>query len=68
VSTILSFSLVGVASSADRKRDTSAIFLFALVFMAVFMIIVDLDRPQEGTLTVSQTAITDLLRQITPTD
>ena len=66
VSTILSFSLVGVASSADRKRDTAAIFLFALVFTAVFMIMVDLDRPQEGMLTVSQTAITDLLRQIAP--
>lgn len=66
VSTILSFSLVGVASSADRKRDTAAIFLFALVFTAVFIIMVDLDRPQEGMLTVSQTAITDLLRQIAP--
>jgi len=66
LSTIISFSLVGVASSADRKRDTAAIFLFALVFAAVLMIMVDLDRPQDGMLTVSQTAITDLLRQITP--
>lgn len=66
VATILSFVLVGVASSADRKRDTAAILLFALVFTAVFMIMVDLDRPQEGMLTISQTAITDLLRQITP--
>lgn len=68
LSTALSFLLVGVASSADRKRDTAAIFLFALVFTAVFMIMVDLDRPQEGMLTVSQTAITDLLRQISPTN
>lgn len=66
LSTILSFSLVGVVSSADRKRDTATIFIFALVFTAVFMILVDLDRPQEGMLTISQTAITDLLRQITP--
>ena len=66
VSTMLSFLLVGVASSADRKRDTAAIFLFSIVFTAVFMIMVDLDRPQEGMLTVSQTAITDLLRQIAP--
>jgi hypothetical protein len=28
------------------------------------MIMVDLDRPQEGTLTVSQAAMTDLLRQV----
>jgi len=67
LSTIVSFSLVGVASSADRKRDTAAIFLFALVFTAILMIMVDLDRPQEGMLTISQTAITDLLRQIAPT-
>jgi len=66
LSTIISFSLVGVASSADRKRDTVAILLFALVFAAVLMIMVDLDRPMDGMLTVSQTAITDLLRQITP--
>ena len=66
MSTILSFLLVGVASSADRKRDTPAIFLFAIVFTSVLMIMVDLDRPQEGTLTVSQAAMTDVLRQIEP--
>lgn len=66
LSTILSFSVVGVASSADRIRDTAAIFMFSLVFTAIFVILVDLDRPQEGMLTISQTAITDLLRQITP--
>jgi hypothetical protein len=66
VATILSFLLVGVASSADRKRDLIAILLFALAFVAVFMIVVDLDRPQEGLLTVSQTALTDLLSQMSP--
>jgi len=29
------------------------------------MIIVDLDRPQEGLLSVSQTAMSDLLKQMT---
>ena len=66
MSAILCFLLVGVASSADRKRDTPAILLFAIVFTAVLMIIVDLDRPQEGTLRVSQTAMADVLRQIEP--
>lgn len=66
LSTILSFSLVGVASSADRKRDTVAIFLFSLVFTAVLTILFDLDRPREGMLTVSQTAMTDVLRRIEP--
>ena len=64
--TILSFLLVGVASSADEKRDPLAILLFALAFVTVLMIVVDLDRPQQGLLTVSQTALSDLLRQMTP--
>jgi hypothetical protein len=64
--TLLSFLLVGVASSADGKRDPVAILLFALALVAVLMIVVDLDRPQQGILTVSQTALSDLLRQMTP--
>ena len=66
VATLLSFALVGVSSSANGKRDTLTILLFALAFVTVFMIIVDLDRAQEGLLTVSQTALTDLLAQMTP--
>jgi hypothetical protein len=63
--TLLSFLLIGVANSADGKRDFAAIFLFAIAFIAVLMIIVDLDRPQEGLLSVSQTAMSDLLKQMT---
>jgi hypothetical protein len=64
--TILSFLLVGVASSAEGKRDPISILLFALAFVVVLMLLVDLDRPQQGLLTVSQTALSDLLRQLTP--
>jgi hypothetical protein len=64
--TLLSFLLVGVASSSDGNRGTPAIVLFALAFVAVLMILVDLDRPQQGLLTVSQAAMSDLLRQMTP--
>jgi hypothetical protein len=63
--TMLSFLLVGISSGADGKRDPLAILLFALALVAVLMIIVDLDRPQQGVLTVSQTALSDLLRQMT---
>jgi len=42
--------LVGVASSADRKRDTVAILLFVLVFAAVLMIMVDLDKKGPDTI------------------
>jgi hypothetical protein len=64
--TLLSFLLVGVANSADKERDQIAITIFALAFVAVLMIIVDLDRPQQGLLTVSQDALSDLLRQMAP--
>jgi len=64
--TVLSFLLVGVAHSADGRRDPLAMLLFALAFVAVLMIIVDLDRPQQGLFSVSQIALSDLLRQMTP--
>jgi hypothetical protein len=66
LATVFSFMLVGIASSSDRKRDTAAMIIFAMVFAAVLIVIVDLDRPQEGLLTVPQTAMIDLLRKITP--
>lgn len=62
--TVLSFLLVGVASSADGKRNLLAMLVFALAFVAVQIIIVDLDRSQQGLLTVSQSALSDLLRQM----
>ena len=64
--TLLSFLLVGIANSADQKRDFLAVLLFALAYVAVLILLVDLDRPQQGLITVSQTALSDLLRQMTP--
>ncbi len=63
---LLSFLLVGVANSGNQKRDFVAMLLFAMVFAAALMIIFDIDRPLQGTITVSQTTLTDLLRQMTP--
>jgi hypothetical protein len=65
VATVLSFLLIGVANGADHKRDFLALWLFALAFVAVLMIVVDLDRSQEGFLSVSQRALSDVLRQMT---
>ena len=62
--TLVSFLLVGISSSANGRRDTITILLFAIAFVTVFIIIVDLDRAQEGLLTVSQSALTDLLAQM----
>ena len=60
----VSFLLIGVASSADGKRNYFTLILFALGFAAVLMLITDLDRPQEGLLQVSQNALVDLQRQM----
>lgn len=61
---VLSFFLVGVISSSDGKRNAIAILLFALALAAVLMLLVDLDRTQEGLLRVGQKALTDLQRQL----
>jgi hypothetical protein len=62
---LLSFLLVGVANSADGERDFAAMLLFTFAFVAVFMIIIDLDRPQQGLINVSQDALSDLLESMT---
>jgi hypothetical protein len=61
---ILSMGLVGLQSSYDKHRNWLAIVLLVLAFAAVLSLIVDLDRPQEGLLTVGQQALLDLQAQL----
>lgn len=60
----VSFLLVGVSSSTEGKRNYLTLILFALGFAAVLWLITDLDRPDEGFLQISQTALKDLQQQI----
>jgi hypothetical protein len=60
---VLSFLLIGVASSAGGQRNLVGILLFALALAAVLLLLVDLDRSQQGLLTVGQKALLDLQRQ-----
>ena len=62
---LMSFLLIGIASSSDEKRAYIPILIFVLAFMAVFLIVVDLDRPQEGFVTVSRQSMSDLLQSMT---
>jgi hypothetical protein len=64
MATFVSFLMIGIASSADKRRAYTPIILYALAFMAVFLIVVDLDRPVEGSVTVSQQAMRDLVQWI----
>jgi hypothetical protein len=64
---VLSFLMLGVASSDDGKRiPPLTLFLFAMVFVTTMMLILDLNRPMSGLVTVSQKALEDLLRSLTP--
>ena len=60
----IAFLLLGVASSADGKRNYFTLILFALGFAVVLAMIIDLDRPQQGLLRIGQRAMLDLQRQI----
>lgn len=62
--TVLSFFLLGIASSADGQRNLIGILLFALALAAVLLLLVDLDRVQGGQINVGQKALLDLQRQL----
>ncbi len=61
--TVLTFFLLGLVSSADGSRNAIAIVLLALALAAALILIADLDRSQGGALTVSQQALWELQRQ-----
>lgn len=58
--TVLSFAALGYHAGLSRTRRSPAILPVALTFAVVIWLIADLDRPQEGALTVSQQAMIDL--------
>lgn len=60
----LTMVLVGMLSSFGERPNWLATILLALVFAAVMTLIVDLDRPEQGLLTVSQQALLNLQAQI----
>jgi hypothetical protein len=58
--TILAMAAMGYQEGLDGKRSPVATITLVLAFSAVFLLIADLDRPQEGWLKVSQQAMMDL--------
>lgn len=56
--------LVGVQSGDGEKRNYLAHIVLVLILSVVFLLIVDLDRSQEGLLQISQQALIDLQRQM----
>lgn len=58
--TILSFGVLGYHAGLVRTRRSPAILPVAVTFAVVIWLIADLDRPREGTLTVSLQPLIDL--------
>lgn len=58
----LSVAVVGFHTGLDGERNLVAVIALVLVTAAVILLIIDLDRPQEGLLQVSQQTLVDLQR------
>jgi len=63
---ILVLAATGYASGLTRDRSPIASILLGLVLAVVLSLILDLDRPYEGLLTVSQQAMVDVLNSMGP--
>lgn len=63
---ILALGQVGLHAGYADRRNPVALLAFVLTLSVVFLLIVDLSRGQEGLLRVSNQALIDLQRQLSP--
>jgi hypothetical protein len=63
---MLSLAAMGYHAGLVGTVRSLTILVVAVTFSAVIALIADLDRPQEGTLTVSQQALVDLRQSMNP--
>ena len=61
---LLTMAMVGFQNGVTGNRILIVQFVMILVFAGVILLIVDLDRSQEGFIQVSQQALIDLQRQL----
>ncbi len=64
VGTALSLGMVGYSAGLGLKRGVLSAIVLAITLGAVLTLVVDLDRPRDGFLTVSQQPILDVIKQI----
>lgn len=57
-------SLLGFSGGLQETRNVPALLVLAMVFASVILLVVDLDRPYDGILQVSQEALLQLQAQI----
>jgi membrane protein YdbS with pleckstrin-like domain len=60
----LTLGMVGYNAGLHRRRSFASALVLVLVIGAVVTLIIDLDRPRDGFLTVSQQALVDLQQQL----
>ncbi|MBP1704657.1 MAG: hypothetical protein H6Q36_396 [Chloroflexi bacterium] len=63
---VLTVGMVGYSAGLTRRRSLITAVVLVIVLGAVITLIVDLDRPREGFLQVSQQPLIDLQQQIGP--
>jgi hypothetical protein len=61
---ILTMVLIGVYQSYGEKRNLVALFIMVLILSLVFLMVIDLDRSQQGLIQAPQDALIDLQRQL----
>ena len=63
---VLSLMAMGYFEGLTGTRRSLAVFAVAIAFSVVIELIADLDRPQEGVLRISQQALLDVQRSMSP--
>ena len=63
---VLSLAMVGFSAGLTRRRSLLSAAVLVIALGAVITIVVDLDRPREGLIQVSQQPLLDLQQQIGP--
>jgi hypothetical protein len=62
----LSLGMVGYSAGLRERRSVITALVLVVAMGAVLMLVVDLDRPQDGLINVSQQAILDLQEWVGP--
>jgi hypothetical protein len=64
--TVLALGAMGYHSGLASVTRSFAVIAVAFAFSAVIALVIDLDRPQQGFLTVSQQALIDVRQSMNP--
>ena len=66
IGSALSLGMVGYSAGLTKRRSVLSAAVLIIALGAVIMVVVDLDRPREGFIQVSQQPLIDLQQQIGP--